>query len=674
MTDVGYLALCLALVTAGYTVAAALAGARRGSPVLVRSAENGLLAVGALLTLAVVALWHALLTRDFQVQYVAENSNRAMSSFYTVAALWGGQNGSLLFWGWVLSLYGVAVVLVNRHRHRALMPYVVAVLASTGFFFALLHLFAADPFQRLPFTPPDGRGLNPLLQHPAMAIHPPMLYLGMVGMAVPFAFAIAALATRQLGNAWLRPARRWMLIPWAFLGLGLLLGGKWAYVELGWGGYWGWDPVENSSLMPWLAATAFLHSIMIQERKGMLKVWNMVLVVLTYALCIFGTFLTRSGMVTSVHSFARSSIGPFFAVFLGLLLVGSFGLVVSRLRYLRAENRLEAFASRETAFLLNNWILVGMLFAVLWGTTFPLLSEAFTGDQVTVGPPFFNRINVPAGLVLLLLTGLGPLFAWRRTQLASLRRTLALPVATALLTVAVLAGGGMRDPYAVISLALCALVATAVAQEFHQGTRARQRSTGEGYLQALYRLSSRNRRRYGGYLVHMALVLLFVGFTGKAFTTEREFVLEQGEAAQIGAYRFTYEAPAHAEDANMVVDAAAVSLHRDGRLLSTLLPERRFYKAFEQGTTEVSIYSTLRQDVYLILVGFSQEGRSAKFQVFVNPLVNFVWFGGLLFVAGALWCMWPTARERRLAALDRRAVQDGYEVATALPAQAGPGA
>ena len=371
MIDIGYFALCLALLASGYGVIASAVGARRGHLGLVRSGENAVLATCALLTIAVVTLWQALLSHDFQVEYVAENSNRSMPLFYLVTALWGGQNGSLLFWGWILSLYSASVVALYRQRYRELMPYVVATLAFTSFFFCIVHLFAADPFQRLSFTPPDGRGLNPILQHPVMAIHPPLLYLGMVGMVVPFAFAIAALFSGKLDTTWLRASRRWTLIPWTFLGFGLLLGGKWAYVELGWGGYWAWDPVENSSLMPWLVATAFLHSIMIQERKGMLKVWNVALAILTYGLCIFGTFMTRSGIISSVHAFAQSNIGPFFATFLIFSLVFSFGLLWLRLPLLKADNRLESFASRETAFLLNNWVLLGMLFAVFWGTVFP---------------------------------------------------------------------------------------------------------------------------------------------------------------------------------------------------------------------------------------------------------------------------------------------------------------
>ena len=650
--DLGYFALCLALVSAGYSVTACVVGARRQNYPLILSGEHAALAHFGLLTVSVLALWGALFTHDFQVQYVAETSNRAMPPFYIMAALWGGQNGSLLFWGWLLSLYTALVVVFHRRRERELMPYVVAILVATGFFFVLLNLFAADPFKRLPFAPEDGRGLNPLLQHPMMAIHPPMLYMGMVGMAVPYAFGMAALATRRLDNSWLRPARRWMLIPWTFLGAGLLLGGNWAYVELGWGGYWGWDPVENSSLMPWLVGTAFLHSIMVQERKGMLKIWNMVLVITAYSLCIFGTFLTRSGMISSVHAFARSNIGPFFATFLVIILVYSFALLWSRRNELRATNRLESFSSRETVFLLNNWVLLGICFAVFWGTMFPLISEAFSGQQVTVGAVFFNQVIVPIGLVLLLLTGIGPLFAWRRTSATSLRRNFATPVVTAAVVAMIAFLAGARGFYALTSLALCGFVLGTVGVEFHRGTLARQSGSSESYLLALFRLACKGRRRYGGYLVHVSVVMLFVGFTGSAFTTERELVLSPGESTQVRGYTLTYDALAHKEDGNKSVHAAALSLEKGGAFLTTLLPARHFYKSMEQWTTEVSVHGSFREDFYLIMVGWSADS-SAKFQVYINPLVNWVWIGGIAFVLGSLWSMWPTGRDRRMAAFDR---------------------
>jgi cytochrome c-type biogenesis protein CcmF len=384
----------------------------------------------------------------------------------------------------------------------------------------------------------------------------------------------------------------------------------------------------------------------------MLKVWNMALAILTYGLCIFGTFMTRSGIISSVHAFAQSNIGPFFATFLILSLVFSFGLLWLRLPLLKADNRLESFASRETAFLLNNWILLGMLFAVFWGTVFPLVSEVFTGEQITVGAPFFNQVNIPIGLVLLLLTGAGPLFAWRNTSNESLRKNFTTPVAAGLISLGVFFALGVRDLYALLSFGLCVFVAVALSTEFHNGTRARMRSTTESYPVAFYRLCTKSRRRYGGYLTHLALVFLFVGFTGKAFTQEYEFVLEKGTSRQIGDYRLTFESLAFAEASNHSTTAAALGLHRSDDFLGTLLPERRYYPAFDQGTTEVSIYSTLREDFYVILIG-SAADRSAKFKVYINPLINFVWLGSVVLVLGALWAMWPTSRDRRLAQADR---------------------
>ena len=667
--DIGYFALCLALAASAYAMVVCGLGGHVRDEGLIRSGENAALAHLGMLTVAVVCLWHLLISGDFQVAYVAENTNLSLPPIYLIASLWGGQNGSLLFWGWILALYTALFLSLNRHRYRTLMPFAVAVLSATSCFFVVLILFAADPFETLPFVPADGSGLNPILQHPLMAIHPPMLYAGMVGLSVPYALAIAALLSRQLDATWLRAARRWLLVPWMILGSGLLLGGKWAYVELGWGGYWGWDPVENASFMPWLAGTALIHSMMIQERKGMLKVWNMILVFFTYGLTIFGTTLTRSGLVESVHSFARSRVGPFFTLFLLVVGLSSVALLWSRRRELRAESRLEAFASRESAFLLNNWILLGMLFAVLWGTLFPVISEAFTGEKITVSAPFFNQVSVPIGLVLLLLTGAGPLFAWRRTSTESLQRNFPIPVSVAAAAAVLLGLAGVGDMYAITSLSLCAFVVAAIGLEFHRGATARCRTSGERYLRGIYGLLSKSRRRYGGYLVHVAIVMLFVGFTGKAFTTEKELVLRYGESEQIGDYTLTYESLAFSEDANKKATTAALSLDEDGEFVCTLLPERHFYKVSEQGTTEVAIYSSTREDFYLVLVG-AAEDNSAKFQIYVNPLVNWVWVGGLCFILGTMWCVWPTARERRLAAMERSRsrVAEGDE---SWPAEAG---
>ena len=657
MIDLGYVALCLSLAASATAATAAAVGGYRRHAGLVRAGEIATLAVCGLLSLAVVSLWYAIVTHDFQVRYVAENTNLAMPVHYVIASLWGGQNGSILFWGWVLSLFAAAAVVVNRHRYRQLMPYAVSVLGVSTLFYGVLSVFAADPFQRLPFTPADGRGLNPILQHPYMAIHPPVLYAGMVGMVVPYAFGVAALVSRQLDATWLRAVRRWLLVPWTFLGAGLLLGGKWAYVELGWGGYWGWDPVENASLMPWLAATALLHSIVIQERRGMLKIWNVLLLFFTYGLTVFGTFLTRSGLVSSVHAFAQSSLGSYFTVFMFGMLLFSVALVLVRWRDLRSESHLESFASRESVFLLNNWVLLGMLFAVMWGTLFPVVSEALTGSKITVGPPFFNRINVPIGLVLLFLTGAGPLFAWRRTSTASLKRNFGVPVLVSAAAAPVLWGLGCDDPYALVSLSLCVFVLATVTLEFYRGAAARHRRTGEGRAAACLHLLRTNRRRYGGYLVHVSVVLLFAGFTGKAFTVERELVLGRGESGQVRDYTVTFEGLSQREDREKSVTAGVLRLERRGRLLGTLLPQRHAYRAVDQSTTEVAIYSTWREDFYAILVGASD--RQAKFSIYVNPLVGSVWAGGILFVLSSLWALWPTRRERELAALDRAGAASG---------------
>ena len=650
--DIGYFALCLSLAAAAYALFACGLGAYSQHDGLVRSGENAALAHFGLLTVAVACLWYLLLTGNFQVQYVAENTNSALPMLYLVASLWGGQNGSIMFWGWLLALFTVLILVANRHRYRSLMPYTVAVLSATSCFFVSMTLFAADPFKLLPFAPADGNGLNPILQHPLMAIHPPMLYSGMVGLSVPYALAVAALLSGQLDSMWLRASRRWLLVPWMILGVGLLLGGKWAYVELGWGGYWAWDPVENASLMPWLAGTALLHSMMIQERKGMLKMWNMILVFLTYGMTIFGTALTRSGVIESVHAFARSQVGPFFGFYLSSFILFSAALLWIRRKELRAESKLEAFASRESAFLLNNWILLGMLFAVLWGTLFPVISEAFTGEKITVSAPFFNQVNVPIGLILLLLTGAGPLFTWRRTSTQILKRNFRLPITAMVVAGVALALFGIVDFYALISLSLCVFVAAAIGLEFHRGAAARQRSTGESYVRGIYGLLSKSRRRYGGYLVHLAMIMLFVGFTGQAFTVDREVVLRYGESAQIGRYTLTYESLAYGEDANKTVTMAALTLLKDGEVATTLLPQRHFYKVAEQGTTEVSIYSALREDFYVVLVGAADD-NSAKFQIYVNPLILWVWLGIIAFLLGTVWCLWPSSRERRLADEDR---------------------
>jgi cytochrome c-type biogenesis protein CcmF len=550
----------------------------------------------------------------------------------------------MLLWVWLLALYSAIVVWQNRYRNRELMPYMVPTLMLTALLFLSILIFAEDPFRLLPHTPRDGRGLNPLLQHPLMVIHPPNLYLGFVGYAVPFAFAMGALASGRLDSQWLRSVRRWTLVPWLFNTIGILLGGQWAYVELGWGGYWAWDPVENASLMPCLTATAFLHSIMIQEKKGMLKVWNMSLVILTYTLSIFGTFLTRSGVISSVHAFAESSLGNYFLLYLAGVLLVAIVLVVKRLPQLQSEHRLESVISRESSFLFNNLFLVGIMFAVLWGTLFPIISEAVRGVKISVAAPFFNQVNVPLGLALLFLSGVCPLIAWRKASTRNLRRNFLYPLTLSFTATAVLYSGGIRHVVALISLAVCLFVFGTVVLEFYRGTRARMASSGSTVWQAFTALVRRNRRRYGGYIIHLGVVLIFVGITGSAaYQLEKDLVLQPGESASLGGYTFQYDDLTRLVQPTHEAFIAQLSVTYRGQHLTILYPEKRLYFAQNQPTTEVALRTRPLEDLYVILAGF-EPSKIATFKVFINPLVFWIWMGGLVIVLGTVIAIWPEQR------------------------------
>jgi len=624
-------------------VIAPLLGVRLRRPELVGSSIGAVYATFLLLAVASAALLHALLTRDFGNAYVASYSSRDLSFWYTVSAFWAGQAGSLLFWALVLAGFGAVVVW--RHAARtALMPYVVATVMGTSAFFTMLLALVSSPFARLPFAPPDGSGLNPLLQNPGMFFHPPTQYLGYVGFTIPFAFAVAAMATGRLDDEWIRATRRWTLAAWFFLTLGILFGMQWAYVELGWGGYWAWDPVENASLMPWLTATAFLHSAMIQEKRDMLKVWNLVLIILTFALSIFGTFLTRSGVLSSVHSFALSSMGPLFFAFIGAVLLVSFGLLAVRLPALRSEAELDSLLSRESSFLFNNLILVGAAFSVFLGTVFPLLSEAVRGVKISVGPPFFNQVNVPIGLALLLLMGLCPLLAWRKASPANLSRNFLAPGMLGLAAAAVMAALGLRQPVVVVAFSLCVFVAAAIVWDVHRGALVR-RSHGEPYPVALARLIMRNHRRYGGYVVHIGVILLFAGIAGAAFSTEREAVLRKGETVAINQYTLRYEGASTYPTRSALVTSATLTVFNSGSRVAVLTPQRNIHRGHEdQPMTEVAIRSTWREDLYVILAGLGDDG-TANFRVIVNPLMMWMWAGGMLLVAGTLFAFWPDRGE-----------------------------
>ena len=652
MENLGYLAVLLAFVLSAYAVVAALGGKLRRNPFLELSAERAVLAAWLMTTAASAILLHAILTDNFSFNYVASRSNASLDLLYKVAAWWGGQEGSLLFWSWIAATYSFVAVYTGRRRHRNLIPYVVVVMAGTQAFFLGLVAFEANPFQVIMSGPqitavPDGQGLNPLLQHPMMAIHPPMLYLGYVGFTVPFAFALASLITRQPGERWIHTTRVWTMVTWLFQSIGILLGARWAYVVLGWGGYWGWDPVENASLLPWITGTAFLHSVMMQEKKGMMKVWNIVLISATFFLCIFGTMMTRGGLVSSVHAFAQSEIGVYFVWYLIIGIGITAYFIASRRQYLRSEAELESVVSRESSFLFNNVILLASCFAVLWGTLFPVISEYFTGNKITVGAPFFNKVNVPIALFLLFLTGVGPLFAWRRTSLESLRRNFQWPALAALLCSAALFAAGMRHFYATVCFSLCAFVTLTVLMEFYRGGRVIQRKLGRSLPSALVELTWRNTRRYGGYLVHMAIVLMFVGFAGAAFNIIHQQEMAVGDSIEVGGYEFKLQNVSEMDNPNYFRAVAAIDVTRNGEFLETMMPERRFYHASQQPTSRVDVRNRLGGDVYLVYAGQSSDGANPIVQVYLNPLVNWIWIGSFMLVLGTLVALIPSKRVRR---------------------------
>ncbi|MCX8071541.1 MAG: heme lyase CcmF/NrfE family subunit [Candidatus Binatia bacterium] len=645
MTDSGEIALIVAWVFTLYAFLSSLAGGLLRRSEWVRSAENAVLAGWAFVAVAAADLLRALVSRDFNVEYVAQYSSSTLPLHYTIAALWGGQAGSLLFWLTILTSMAAIVVLQNREKNRDLMPFVTATLTAIALFFVSLLVFVTPPFQRLAFTPGDGRDLNPLLQNYWMTIHPPSLYLGYVGCSVPFAFAMAALATGRLDDVWIRTTRRWTLFAWFFLSLGNLFGALWAYRVLGWGGYWAWDPVENAAFMPWLTCTAYLHSVMIQEKKNMLKVWNMILVILTFLLTVFGTFLTRSGVISSVHSFTQSGLGPFFIGFLGIAAAVSLTLLVWRLPALRSENEIDSMLSREAAFLVNNLVLVGMAFAVFWGTIFPVISEAVRGVKITVGPPFFNRVNTPLGLLLLFLMGVGPLIAWRRASWSSLRGNFLWPACAAFAVGAICFSFGVRNAYALISFGLCTFVTTTILQEFWRGMRARQTLVGESWHVALVQLTAKNRRRYGGYIVHLGVVMIFLAITGtSAFRIEEQVTVKPGESFAVGKYQLRFERVESWETAHSAHLAAHISILQDGRVRDVLKPEKRFYKKPEQPATEVAVRSYWGSDLYVVFGSFDGKTQTATILAYINPLVGFLEWGGAVLVLGALIAAWPERR------------------------------
>jgi cytochrome c-type biogenesis protein CcmF len=676
IANLGYGALVITFLISLYGVGAAVYGVRKDAPAWVDSARYAMLLTFPLVSLSALSIIYLLVTNHYEIAYVADVTSNSMPFYLKVTALWGGQAGSLVFWSWLLSAFVSAVTLRKWERDREFLPWVIVVGLVTLAFFLALSIFIENPFARLwqtaaggvvtallrpagavPFIPADGSGLNPLLRHPGMIIHPPMLYLGFVSFVIPYAFAIAALVTGRTDDRWIRLTRRWSLVAWLFLSLGLILGGRWAYDVLGWGGYWGWDPVEIAAFMPWLTGTAFLHSVMIQEKRGMLKHWNMILVILTYDLVIFGTFLTRSGVLSSVHAFAQSAIGPVFFGFIGLTFIVSLALLLRRWNELKSEAHMTSLLSREALFLLNNLLFMGILVVCFWGVIFPLISELLTGQKVTVGPPFYERAAGPLFAGLLLLMGVAPLAAWRHSTASTLGRAMWKPFLASLVILAAILISGVRQPAALLGFWLAAFVALVTLYEFWRGALARHRRSGESLPVALVNLAGRNRRRYGGYIIHLGVVFMAIGIIGiELFQSETQGTIRQGEQMTLGRYVLTYDSLATWDTADgRNVARAVVSIYRDGQYVGELHPRRDYYYESQQPMTIPGVRSTWEDDFYILLVDWqpiSSEG--ATFKVYHNPLVNWLWLGAFVFIFGTLVAAWPDRDSEPAPALARR--------------------
>lgn len=644
MASFGTFILLATFVIAAYAAAASVGGARRRDSRLIESGVGAFYLIAAMLTVASAVIVHAFLIGDYSIKYVDRYSDIAQPLFYKITSYWGGLDGSILFWSFLLAIFGALAVRMNREAHRELIPYVVAVISIVQMFFLFLMVIHNNPFETyLTQVPDDGRGLNPLLQNPYMVIHPPALYLGFVGMTIPYAFGMAALITGHLDDSWLRAVRRWTITSWLFLSFGLVLGMIWAYEELGWGGYWGWDPVENAGLLPWFTATAFLHSVLVQERRGMLRVWNVTLVITTFFLTIFGTFMTRSGVVQSVHAFGEDKeLAWMFTVFMVAILAVSFGYVIYRLPLLRSRHELDSWVSREAAFLANNWILLFSAFFVLFATMFPTLSEVLVGQRLTVGPPFFNKWMLPIGLILLFLTGVGPLLAWRKSTPSNLRYQFLWPTAFAVATATVLYLLGLHVWSSGLCFALSAFVVGTIVQEFWRGARVRQGATGADLLTSMIGLVSRSHRRYGGYVVHLGIVLMFLGFAGEGYKQESQLQLAPGQSATVGDFTFTHRSIKVTDDGQKQMVTAHMDLTRGDKALGAMDPAKWFFrKREEEPTTEVAIRRGAWEDVYVVMAAFDVQQQTGQFHLVVNPLVNWIWVGFGVLALGTIIAMLP---------------------------------
>jgi cytochrome c-type biogenesis protein CcmF len=640
----GSYTLLATFVVAAYALASSVAGGRRRSRALIESGIGAFYMTGALMTVASAILIHAFVTGNYAIKYVQHYSDAAQPLAYKFASYWGGLDGSIMFWVFLLSIFGAIAVATNRERHRELIPYVVATIAATEMFFIFIMVVHNNPFDTFITTvPAEGKGLNPLLQNFYMSIHPPSLYTGFVAMTIPYAFGMAALITGHLDDAWLRAVRRWTMIGWLFLTFGLTLGMLWAYETLGWGGFWGWDPVENAGLLPWFTATAFLHSVMVQERRGMLRVWNVTLVIVTFFLTIFGTFMTRSGVVQSVHAFGEDHwLAALFSGFMVLIVTFSFAMVVYRLPLLKSRHELDSWVSREAAFLANNWILLFSAFFILFATMFPTLSEAVRGQRLTVGPPFFNMWMRPIGLILLVLTGIAPLLAWRKSTISNLVHDFTWPVAALMVTAAAVYAFGIQVWSSGICFALCAFVGVTILQEFVRGANVRRDSTGTDVFTALVGLVARQRRRYGGYIVHLGIVLMFLGFAGQGYKQEEQVRLKPNQQSTVGKYTIRHESIGITNDDQKQMVTARVTVFSGGKPIGELNPGRWFYAHHEdEPRTMVAMRRTMGEDLYVVLAGYEAQSQDATYAITINPLVNWIWFGFGILAFGTIIALLP---------------------------------
>ncbi len=647
MVTLGSLSQLLAFLFTLGAMALILLGIVKNDMRFIISSRRALYNVTIFLVMASTALVMLFASDSFQVEYVASYSDRALPIFYKLTAFWAGQKGSLLFWALTLGLITAAVVRNTRDDlERRATPYIYLVLAGVQSFFLFLLVSVTSPFELLNFIPADGQGLNPMLQNPGMIFHPPTLFLGYVGFTVPFAYAVAAMVTGELDELWLKKTRIWNVLSWVLLAIGIILGGQWAYVELGWGGYWAWDPVENASFIPWLVATAFIHTAIIQERRNIMRVWNMVLIVLTFVLTIFGTYLVRSGVLQSVHDFGATGLGGYFLLFMATVLFGGIYLIAESYSELRTYHSLESYLSRESTFLFNNVVLLALAFSTLLGTLFPLISEVFTGNKITVSQPFFNRVNTPLFLFLILLTGLCPLMGWRKASRDNLKKNFMIPLGVTVTGAIVLFAAGIRGVYPLLAFTLSVFVVATIFREFWTGTRARSRLTGDPAFKAFPMLLWNMRRRYGGFIAHLGVVIMVIGITGSsAFKQESQATLNRGQVLEVGSYALRYDDMKRYKLYNRDIYSATLSVFKKGRPLGTMNAEKRYYVNADQPTTEVSLRMNLLEDLYVTMPAMGKR-QEITLRAAINPLLVWVWIGGTVMVLGGVMAVIPRRRKR----------------------------